>query len=283
MQTLYEGGCREKYRDEHALDPVRHPGRTGCRLGRVMSTRIDLNADLGEGSGNDAALMAVITSCNIACGGHAGDERSMRQALQLALRHNVAAGAHPSFPDREAFGRAPSALSGQALRDALAQQIRTLKGLAGDVGVTLRHLKPHGALYNMAATDAALAMDIVQVLNTEMPGAKLVGPPRSLLQEVALASGVGFIAEGFADRAYEASGQLRSRSMEGAVLTGREAQVKQARELALQRQVTTFDGSALALRIDTICVHGDTANAVEAATFIRSSLEDHGVTICAVN
>lgn len=246
-----------------------------------MTKRIDLNADLGEGCAFDAELMAVITSCNIACGGHAGDAGSMRISLQLAAQHDVAAGAHPSFPDRENFGRTKSSLRGRALETELTQQVEALKRIADAQGVALTHLKPHGALYNMAALDEDLADSIVNVLQSVLPGARLVGPPGSQMQAVAQKRDVAFVSEGFADRAYEADGQLRDRKETGAVLHEPGEQVSQALQIALSNQVTTYSGDQIALPVATLCVHGDTPGAFAAAQAIRAALTEKDVSVCA--
>lgn len=245
-----------------------------------MTLKLDLNADLGEGCAFDAELMTVVTSCNIACGGHAGDKASMRTALALARDHRVSAGAHPAFPDRENFGRASSDLSGTALEACLADQVSQLKQLASDAGLVLSHLKPHGALYNMAARDAGLATSIVNVLQTLLPGGALYGPPSSCLQHVAQSREVAFVAEGFADRAYEADGSLRNRSQPGAVLHAADDQTRQAVQMATARKVTTYHGDSIALPVDTICVHGDTPGAFAAAKAIRAALEANGISLC---
>jgi len=246
-----------------------------------VTSSIDLNADLGEGCAFDAELMSVISSCNIACGGHAGDETSMRTALQLAKDHQVAAGAHPSFPDRENFGRTRSALSGAELETALHDQVAALNQIADQLGVRLTHLKPHGALYNMAAQDSGLSDSICNVLDSALRGARLVGPPASKLQAAAEARGIAFIPEGFADRAYEPDGQLRDRQKTGAVFHEAERQVDQATEIALKRQVTTHEGEIIALPAETICVHGDTPGAFAAARAIRAALKAKEIDICA--
>ncbi|MEO1661239.1 MAG: 5-oxoprolinase subunit PxpA [Pseudomonadota bacterium] len=246
-----------------------------------MAKPIDLNADLGEGCAFDAELMAVVTSSNIACGGHAGDGASMRVALQLAKEHEVSAGAHPSFPDRENFGRTKSALAGAALEQELAEQVLHLKRSADEIGVALTHLKPHGALYNMAAQDASLATSIVHVLQSVLPGAALFGPPSSQLEAAARARDIRFIAEGFADRAYEPDGRLRDRTKPGAVFEDAEIQARQAMQIALEGRVSTYDGTFLALPAATICVHGDTPGAFAAAQAIRATLEQNGADICA--
>ncbi|MCR9269328.1 MAG: 5-oxoprolinase subunit PxpA [Hyphomonadaceae bacterium] len=243
--------------------------------------QIDLNADLGEGGPLDAELMSVVTSCNIACGGHAGDADSMRVAVRLAKTHGVSAGAHPSFPDRENFGRTASDLSGSALIAVLKGQVSDLQRIAGEEGVRLAHLKPHGALYNMAAKDKGLADSVAKVMKMTLPQATLVGPPGSALERAAKEQGLGFAAEGFADRAYENDGALRARGEPGAVIHDPEQQSKQALQIAIERSVTTYQGKTLALPVQTICVHGDTPAAFDAAKAIRASFLSHGLTVCA--
>ncbi len=246
----------------------------------AMKQRIDLNADLGEGCAFDAELMSVVTSCNIACGGHAGDAASMRTALALAHENGVLAGAHPSFPDRENFGRTKSDLVGTELETALTEQVNSLKQIAADIGVSIAHLKPHGALYNMAAKDAGLAGSICAVLQSALPGARLVGPPGSALQRQADERDITFVAEGFADRAYETDRQLRDRKLDGAVLHDPAQQVAQASRIALEQQVTTHSGEIISLPVQTLCVHGDTPGAFEAAKAIRAALEAQDIRIC---
>ncbi|MFN3214234.1 MAG: 5-oxoprolinase subunit PxpA [Henriciella sp.] len=245
-----------------------------------MSLRLDLNADLGEGCAFDAELMSVVTSCNIACGGHVGDATSMRTALMLAKESGVAAGAHPSFPDRENFGRTKSALSGDALETSLRGQVSALKTEADQLGIPITHLKPHGALYNMAALDAGLAQSVVNVLIETLPEAALFGPPNSELEAAAQANDVTFVAEGFADRAYEANGQLRDRKSPGAVIHDVDAQTEQALGMATRGEVETYDRGAISLPVKTICVHGDTPGAFAAAQSIRAALEQSGISLC---
>ena len=245
-----------------------------------MSMRLDLNADLGEGCAFDAELMSVVTSCNIACGGHAGDTASMRIALSLAKEYKGAAGSHPSFPDRENFGRTKSSLSGAALEESLKEQVSALKSEAETLGVSLTHLKPHGALYNMAAVDAGLAESVISVLRELLPGAALFGPPDSKLQDAAKAQDISFVAEGFADRAYEADGRLRDRTLSGAVIHDAAEQSHQALTMATRNEVVTYPGETIALPVQTICVHGDTPGAFAAAQSIKATLEQHGITLC---
>ena len=246
-----------------------------------MTKRIDLNADLGEGCAFDAELMAVVTSCNIACGGHAGDDASMQVALNQAKQNNVAAGAHPSFPDRANFGRTKSSLSGADLEQELVRQIDQLKHHADHIGVQLHHVKPHGALYNMAAQDASLAQTVVASVRSTLPDAALFAPPNSELEAAARKHGLRFVAEGFADRAYEADGSLRDRSKPGAVLDSPDAQALQALQMVNEATVDAFDGAKVSLPITTICVHGDTPGALAAAEALRRALQASGAVICA--
>jgi UPF0271 protein len=204
----------------------------------------------------------------------------MREALTLAKSHGVAAGAHPSFPDRENFGRIVSTLRGEALVQELSQQVEALKQIASDLDVHLTHLKPHGALYNMAARDPDLAASVAKVTKAQLPNAALVGPPQSELTRAAKAFELGFVTEGFADRAYEADGQLRDRKKPGAVLIDPKQQAQQALDMALNHQVTAYSGEVLNLPVETLCVHGDTPGALEAARTIRVALEEEGVEIC---
>ena len=247
-----------------------------------MTSSIDLNADLGEGYTNDDALMDVVTSCNVACGGHAGDAHSMRTALLAAKTKGISAGAHPSFPDKENFGRMPSTLSGRQLEDALSDQLNDIIAIASEVGAPLNHVKAHGALYNMAACDEALALSVAQVSKTLLPNAALVGPPGSKLQSVAAMLGLSFIAEGFADRTYEDDGSLRNRKKSGAMLHDIEGQTAQALQFARHQTVTTHSGRNLNWPVQTLCIHGDTPDALNAARTIRASLEDAGIAVCPV-
>jgi len=226
---------------------------------------IDLNADLGEGDPCDQELLRIVSSCNIACGGHAGDAASMRATLLSALDNDVSIGAHPSYPDREGFGRRSAYLSGEALFESLTAQINALKSVAGEAGAQLSHVKPHGALYNDAVNDRTLADLIARAVLAAVPDAAFVGLPDSELQQAAAGHGLTFIAEGFIDRAYQDNGQLVPRSEPGAV--------HNSLELVLPQAVS------LVGKVDTLCIHGDTPGAAEAAAAVRAALEKQGVAI----
>ena len=241
--------------------------------------RIDINADLGEGERFDAELLAIVSSCNIACGGHAGDLHSMRSTIEAAIRNDVAIGAHPSYPDPVGFGRRSGFLAGDALYDSLTAQVTALAEIAAQLGATLSHVKPHGALYNDAVRDRQLA-DIVARVTAETAGApSLVGMANTELQFAADRYGLDFIAEAFVDRAYEADGTLVSRSEPGAVHAELSVATTQAVGLAERGRVTARNGEVIDVRADTLCIHGDTPGAAEAARAVRDVLESHGVEI----
>ncbi|WOI53370.1 5-oxoprolinase subunit PxpA [Parvularcula sp. LCG005] len=241
---------------------------------------IDLNADLGEGCGDDTALMPVLSSCNIACGGHAGDQETMAIAVALAQQHGVAIGAHPSYPDRDGFGRRALDIEPAALRASLLEQCRTLMDVGAQRGARIVHLKPHGALYNVAAQDEGQAHTIVAV--AQELGLRLVGPPGGEMRRLAGTMGVPYTAEGFADRQYDGDGQLVSRQLDGSVFHEVETQVTQALALARGDRLEPRGGGALSLRVETICVHGDTPGAVDAAKAIRCALENSNISIRSV-
>lgn len=242
-------------------------------------TSIDLNADLGEGDPFDAELLAIVSSCNIACGGHAGDTQSMRATIEAAMRNDVAIGAHPSYPDPEGFGRQSGFLTGDALYESLTEQVTALADIAAQLGATLSHVKPHGALYNDAVLDRELA-DVIARVTAETAGApSLVGMADSELQIAADRYRLEFVAEAFVDRAYEADGTLVSRSEPGAVHADLAVATTQAVGLAKKGRVTARNGDVIDVRADTLCIHGDTPGAAEAARAVRDVLESHGVEI----
>lgn len=238
---------------------------------------IDLNADLGEGMSEEAALMALVTSCNIATGGHAGDDETMVAALRMARDHGVAAGAHPAYPDRAGFGRRDLDLPLETLAQALADQVGTLERHATAEGMALTHVKPHGALYHRASVDPAHADVLANLARAH--GLFLVGPPGGAMAAAAGSARVVYVPEGFADRAYDREGRLLPRSAPGAVIEDAEAATAQARDLAAHGRVRTQGGEDLALDVATICLHGDTPGAVARARAVRAGLEAAGLTL----
>ncbi|HXA79687.1 MAG TPA: 5-oxoprolinase subunit PxpA, partial [Opitutaceae bacterium] len=214
--------------------------------------RIDLNCDLGEGAGNDAGLMPLVTSANIACGGHAGNEATMRATVALAQKHGVAIGAHPGFPDREHFGRRELEMSPEEIWATVMIQIMALRAIA-----PLRHVKPHGALYNLAARDATVAgviVDAVLAVDKELILFALAG---SELVKAGRARGLRVAEEVFADRTYQADGSLTPRSRPEAMLTNEDAVVAQVMRMIGEGKVRATDGVDVSVKADTICIHGD--------------------------
>ena len=243
---------------------------------------IDLNADLGEGAGSDVELMRIVSSCNIACGGHAGDAASMQATVALALADNVAIGAHPSYPDREGFGRRARFLVGEDLRNSIKKQIDSLSQIADEAGAKISHVKPHGALYNDAAKDPDLADAIVAAVVDSCPDAAIVGLPRGALRDAVLGRGMTYVAEGFVDRAYAADGSLVARSEPNAVHSDLNPVPTQALRLATAGEVTAESGEVISVPAQTLCLHGDTANAAELGRAVRDVLQQSGVQISAV-
>lgn len=230
---------------------------------------IDMNADLGEGDPYDMELLTIVSSCNVACGGHAGDESSMIATVAAAIANGVVIGAHPAYPDRDGFGRRSGFQSGDALLESLLTQIRSLDAIVTRLGAKLTHVKPHGALYNDAVNDRGLADTIAAAMLASGPQLMLVGLADSELQHAAKRHGLGFITEGFVDRAYQENGQLLPRSEPGAVHKSLNLVLPQA--------------MALVGKVDTLCIHGDTPGAAEVARAVRTRLEEQGVTIRALS
>ena len=240
---------------------------------------IDLNADLGEGCGDDAAILDCVSSANIACGWHAGDADTMRAAVQAAKARGVAVGAHPSFPDRENFGRSAMQLPPDTVYRGVLYQIGALQAIARAEGVRLTHVKPHGALYNQAARDPALATAIVQAVQAADPALAVVGLAGSELVRQARAAGLRALDEVFADRAYLADGSLAPRGSPGAVIEDEAQALAQTLQMITQGSVTALDGSTVALHADTVCLHGDGAHAVAFARLLRRELLARGLTL----
>ena len=248
--------------------------------------RIDLNADVGEGvhaaDADDAAIMPHVTSANIACGAHAGSSEIMRATVEVARRFNVAIGAHPGFADLEGFGRREMHLSGPEVERLVVGQIEALAAIASESGMRLQHVKPHGALYNMAARDDTLAAAIARAVKAFDPSLVLMGLAGSALVSAAERAGLRAAGEGFADRAYRSDGTLVPRSEPGAVLHDRRLVVEQVLRLVTQGRVVASTGEEISLRVDSLCIHGDTPGAATLAAALRKTLVDAGVTVVAL-
>ncbi len=248
--------------------------------------RIDLNADVGEGTGgcargDDRGLMESITSASIACGWHAGDPGVMRATVALARERGVRVGAHPGFPDLQGFGRRPMRMSAAEVEDLVVYQVGALAAIAAAQDVALQHVKPHGALYTMAAVDAGYAEAIVRAVAAVDRGLWLFAPPDSVLSAAGAQAGLHVLAEGFADRGYLADGTLVPRERDGAVLHDLGRVTDRALTLARDGAVEAIDGSRLALPVGTLCVHGDTPDAVRMAAAVRLALGRGGIRVLA--
>ena len=250
----------------------------------MRQPRIDLNCDLGESFGaytigHDALVMPSITSANVACGFHAGDATVMRQTCRLALEHGVAVGAHPGFPDLAGFGRRPLHASPSEVEDMVVYQVAALSGVVAAEGGRLRHVKPHGALYNMAARDRRLADAVAKAVATLDKDLVLFGLSGSCLLEAGRAAGLTVASEIFADRAYDRDGRLVSRDVPGAVIDDVSIVVNRAVQMVIDRHVTAITGESVALTAETMCVHGDTTGSAGLAAAIRTALDAAGVEV----
>jgi UPF0271 protein len=239
---------------------------------------VDLNADVGEGIGadGDEVLLDVVTSASVACGVHAGDLATMRRTVGAAARRGVVVGAHPSYPDREGFGRRPMALSPARITEEVLAQVLALDAVARQLGTAVRYVKPHGALYHLMADDETCARAVVDAVRA-VGDLVLLAPAGSGAVEVAGSMAVRVATEAFADRAYEPDGSLVSRDVPGAVITDPAIVAWRAVGIALDHAVDAVDGSTVAVTASSICVHGDTPGAAELAKRVRHALEEAGV------
>jgi len=245
--------------------------------------KIDLNCDMGESFGrytlgNDEAIMPFISSANIACGLHAGDPLVMRQTMRLAKQYGVVVGAHPGWPDLQGFGRREMSLPSDAVEALVLYQIGALYAIARAEGVELHHVKPHGALYNQAAQDKALASALARAVKRFSVDLILVGLAGSGLVEAGVEAGLKVSNEGFPDRNYNPDGTLMSRKLAGAVIESPEEVAANAIRLAREG----IDFSRQRIRIDTLCLHGDNPHAVQNAELVRDALEKAGIKIAAL-
>jgi UPF0271 protein len=242
---------------------------------------IDLNADVGEGTGpggDDDDLLDLVTSASVACGFHAGDAATMRRTVEAALRRGVAVGAHPSYPDRGGFGRRPLDIAPAQVRADVTTQVRALEAVARAAGTRVRYVKPHGALYHRMADDEDCARAVVEAV-VEAGDLVLLAPPAPVLLGVARERGLPVAVEAFADRAYGADGRLAPRTSAGAVLTDADEVARRALSIAVDQRVTALDGTEVALAAASICVHGDTPGAATLARAVRRALEAAGVVL----
>jgi UPF0271 protein len=249
-----------------------------------MKPSVDLNCDVGESFGayrlgHDAEILDLVTSANIACGFHAGDPATMRATVRHALEKSVAIGAHPGLPDLVGFGRREINVSSQEVRDLITYQIGALDAFVDSEGGLLRHVKPHGALYNMAARDIVIATAIAESVFRFNPKLILFGQSGSQLVEAGRALGLTTASEVFADRTYESDGSLTPRSQGHAIITDIDQSIKQVIEMIQAGKVRSRQGTDVLVQADTVCIHGDGIHALEIARKIRDALNNADITV----
>ncbi|GAA1440260.1 5-oxoprolinase subunit PxpA [Leifsonia poae] len=249
-----------------------------------MDRTIDLNSDLGESfgawtMGDDAAMLRLVTSANVACGFHAGDPVTMLGTCRIAAENGVAVGAHVSYRDLAGFGRRAMDVPAEELYGDVLYQLAALAGVARVAGAPVTYVKPHGALYNRIVTDPAQAEAVVRAVAAFDGGLALLGLAGSAVDDAATSAGIRFVREAFVDRGYLADGTLVQRGTPGAVLSGDDAIAQRAVRLATEGRVTAADGTEIAVEVDSLCVHGDTPGAVAMAAAVRAALETAGVRV----
>jgi 5-oxoprolinase (ATP-hydrolysing) subunit A len=243
---------------------------------------IDLNCDMGEGCENDAELMAFVSSVNIACGYHAGDGETMRRTADLAVKNGLAIGAHPSYRDRDNFGRSDMDLPPDEIYQIVTEQIGVLSEIVIAAGGKLAHVKPHGALYNRSARDITVAKAIAAAVRDFDSSLILFGLAGSVSLQEAEKLGLGCASESFMDRTYQADGSLTPRTQPNALIASSEIAAVQAASMIFEKVVISTDGSPVPLEVDTICIHGDSPNAVDFAKAVREELNRRGIVVKAV-
>jgi len=239
----------------------------------MMLETIDINVDVGEGVNNEAQLMPYISSCNIACGGHAGDLDIMRKVVKLAKQHRVKIGAHPSFPDKENFGRKPIEISSAALFKSIREQINSLMSVLRSENVRLQHIKPHGALYNLAATNTSIATVIIEAVKSISLPVKLYVPYNSVIAELALNENIPMVYEAFADRNYNDDLTLVSRNKKNAIISDSNELFSHVSRMIKQQKVKTTNGVEVKIIANTFCIHGDNPKAVNLIKDLKEKLE----------
>lgn len=249
-----------------------------------MQASIDINADVGErpdalGDGREEAIIRLISSANIACGGHAGDDVTMEYVVALCMKYGVAVGAHPGYPDRANFGRHEMQLSNDEIQATIFEQVRTLGRKANARGIELQHVKPHGALYSGAARDRSVAAAIAQGVAKWDRNLILVGLSGSAMLEVWQDQGFCIAAEAFVDRCYESDGTLRPRAKTGAMITDPDAACRQAIRITQEQKVIAADGVAVPVRAHTLCIHSDTPDVQKILLLLRRQLQDQGIEV----
>ena len=233
---------------------------------------IDINCDLGEGLDNEHIIMPLISSCNISCGAHAGSIEIMDKVIQLAVKHKVKIGAHPSFPDRKNFGRKVLDISNSDLQKSLEDQLTIFKDRALLQNATIHHVKPHGALYNLIAVNREKASIVIAAIQHVFEAVKLYVPYQSRIEEIAIESGLEIVYEAFADRMYNEDLSLVSRTFSNALIEDKLEVLKQVQKISDKQSVTTVNFHEKKIKASTFCVHGDTKNAIEILEYLHKHL-----------
>ena len=240
---------------------------------------VDINVDVGEGVGNESQLIPYASSCNIACGGHAGNSSTMQKVVKLAKQHRVKIGAHPSFPDVENFGRKPMNMPCVALFASIKEQINELIKIIESENAMLHHIKPHGALYNMAVTDSKIATAIIEVMKTIALPVKLYVPYKSVIETLALQNNIPVTYEAFADRNYNDDLTLVARSEKNALIHDSDIMFEHVYRMIINQKVKTITGAEVAIKAETFCLHGDSLHAASLVKKLRMNLESKGIKI----
>lgn len=240
---------------------------------------IDINCDMGEGMGNESYIMPFISSANIACGGHTGNADTIKRTIEIALAHQVAIGAHPSYFDRENFGRVSQFISVLELAELINEQYYLFEKIANEMGAPIHHVKLHGALYNDCAKDTLLSKTFVQTIQAIDPTLIIYGLSGSYTIQEAIMNGQPFYREAFADRSYQKNGQLTPRHLSHAMLEEEDQVIKQVISLIRDNKVVSLQGDIIDLKLDTICIHGDGPNAIAFSTSIYEALKNHHIEI----
>jgi len=247
-----------------------------------MKKTIDLNCDMGEGYATDALIMPFISSVNIACGSHAGDEETIKNTIKLALQFDVAIGAHPSYPDRENFGRKQIEMEEQALTSSIIEQIMLVKSIAESMGTTLKHIKPHGALYNQSGVSEIIATLIAKAVKRVDKNLCIYGLPNSESEKATKREGLFYYREGFADRTYQPNGSLTPRTEKNAMIENSDLALYQVVNMINHNKVNPINGDPIPIHIDTVCIHGDAYQALEFAKHLHLGLIKNEILISSI-
>ena len=234
---------------------------------------MDFNVDVGEGFDNEKAILPFVSSCNIACGSHAGNQLIMRSVINLAKKHKIRIGAHPAFEDRINFGRLVLDIALPVLKNSIRNQIKLLIDIAKDEGTVVEYIKPHGALYHKVCNDTDYAELMTVLISEDFKGLSLMGLPNCVASNLCHEKGIEYLSEGFADRTYEVDGNLRLRNLEGSVLINNEAVLNQVIEIK-NSKVTTYNGEEISLTVNSICFHGDHEGSVERIKFVVNRINE---------